>query len=180
VRRLGAVSRFASPMAGVGMLETGLRVRGMKEPLVLRCSACGQRNRVPVARAGAQGRCGKCKVALPGPAHPIEVEQAADLRAIIRGSKLPVVVDFWASWCGPCRMVAPEIAKVAQKQADNWLVVKANTEVDPALGAEHGIRSIPMMAVFHDGRELGRSAGARPAAAIETFVQQTLTDGRSR
>jgi thioredoxin 2 len=111
---------------------------------------------------------------LPAPAEPVEVDRAADLRAVLQASKLPVLVDFWASWCGPCRMVAPEVAKVADRHRDEWLVVKANTELDPQLGAEHGVRSIPMMAVFEGGRELARTAGARPASAIESFVRESL------
>lgn len=142
--------------------------------IVVACSACGQHNRVPRAKAGAQGKCGKCKALLPAPSHPLEVERADELRAVLEGSKLPVLVDFWAAWCGPCRMVAPEVAKVAERHRGEWLVVKANTEVDPQLGAEHGVRSIPMMAVFRGGREVGRTAGARPAGAIETFVRESL------
>ena len=147
----------------------------MTEPssIVVACSACGQKNRVPLAKAGAQGKCGQCKVVLPAPSHPLEVEHADELRAVLQGSKLPVLVDFWASWCGPCRMVAPEIAKVAERHRE-WLVVKANTEVDPRLGAEHGVQSIPMMAVWNGGRELARTAGARPAGAIESFVRESL------
>ena len=147
----------------------------MTEPssIVVACSACGQKNRVPLAKAGAQGKCGQCKVALPAPSHPLEVEHADELRAVLQGSKLPVLVDFWASWCGPCRMVAPEIAKVAERHRE-WLVVKANTAGDPRLGAEHGVQSIPMMAVWNGGRELARTAGARPAGAIESFVRESL------
>jgi thioredoxin 2 len=148
----------------------------MPSPIEIRCRQCGQRNRVPATKCGAGGRCGKCKAPLPTPSHPVEIDRADDLRQIVAESTVPVVVDFWASWCGPCRMVAPEIVKLAQRHAGEWLVVKANTEVDPRLAAEHGIRSIPMMAVFRGGRELARSAGARPAPAIESFVQQTLAN----
>ncbi len=142
-------------------------------PIVIACTACGRPNRVPRAKAGAQGKCGQCKATLPAPSHPLEVEQADELRAVLEGAKVPVLIDFWASWCGPCRMVAPEIAKVAERHRE-WLVVKANTEVDPRLGAEHGVRSIPMMTVWSGGREVARTAGARPAGAIESFVRQSL------
>lgn len=145
-----------------------------QDAIIVACPACGQKNRVPRIRAGAQGTCGKCKAVLPAPAEPVNVDRADDLRAVLQESKLPVLVDFWASWCGPCQLVAPELAKVADRHRDEWLVVKANTEVDPQLGAEHGVRSIPLMAVFEGGRELARTAGARPASAIESFVRESL------
>jgi thioredoxin 2 len=126
------------------------------------------------AKLDQRGQCGSCKARLSAPPEPVAVERAADLRAIIEQSSVPVLVDFWAAWCGPCRMVAPEVAKVAQRHAGEWLVVKANTERDPRLGAEHRVQSIPLMAVFHGGHEVARSAGARPAPAIEQFVRQSL------
>ena len=89
-------------------------------------------------------------------------------------SSLPVLVDFWAPWCGPCRSVAPEIDKVAERHAGRLLVVKVNTDVDPAVGSAHRIQSIPTMALFQGGREVAREIGARPAAAIESFVRQSL------
>jgi thioredoxin 2 len=97
--------------------------------------------------------------------------------ALIAGSPLPVVADFWAPWCGPCRSVAPEVEKVARANAGRFVVVKVNTEALPLLGARHQVQGIPLLAVFHNGREVARSAGARPAPAIEAWVRQALTGG---
>ena len=86
----------------------------------------------------------------------------------------PVLVEFWAQWCGPCHMVAPELEKVARNAAGRYLVLKVNTDEVPDLGDRFGIRSIPTMTVMSGGREVGRTSGARPAADIEAFVQSTL------
>ena len=139
--------------------------------IITTCTACGRRNRVPFGRAA---KCGHCKAAIPAPAEPIEIPSSHAFDALIRHSALPVVVDFWAPWCGPCRMVAPEIAKVAASRAGEWLVVKVNTETLPDLGSRFGIQSIPTMAVFAGGRELARTSGARSAAGIEEFVIAAL------
>jgi thioredoxin 2 len=90
------------------------------------------------------------------------------------------VVDYWAPWCGPCRMVAPELQKVAARQAGHLLVVKVNTDALPDLGQRFGIRSIPMMAVFVGGREVSRAVGARPANEIEAFVNQAVAAASTR
>jgi thioredoxin 2 len=102
------------------------------------------------------------------------VPSAAVFETLIAKSSLPVVVDFWAPWCGPCRMVAPEIEKVAGSAGGELLVVKVNTEALPNVGERYRIMSIPTMAVFHGGREVARTAGARPAADIQAFVRQAL------
>jgi thioredoxin 2 len=136
--------------------------------LIIPCPGCGQRNRI--AFAAKEARCAKCKTSLPAAAEPVEVPDAPTFDALVRSASTPVVVDFWAPWCGPCRMVAPELARVARSNAGRLLVVKVNTEDLPELGNRFGIRSIPTMAVFQDGREVGRSSGARPAADIEAFV----------
>src|SRR5688572_10755010 len=135
------------------------------------CPACGARNRVPFGR---EARCGKCQTALPAPAAPVEVPSAAAFDALVEHSTQPVVVDFWAPWFGPCRMVAPEVERVPARRAGQWIVVKVNTEALPELGAAHRVRSIPTMAVFKDGREVTRTMGARPAADIEAFVQSAV------
>jgi len=138
------------------------------------CPSCGKTNRLAYAALGKTGRCGNCKTALPAPSEPIETPTSAAFHAALQQSAMPIVVDFWAPWCGPCRMVAPELEKVARTAAGEFLVVKLNTEAMPDVGEQFRVRSIPTMAIFRAGREVTRSAGARPAADILTLVRQAL------
>ena len=139
------------------------------------CPNCGQKNRTAFERLGEEGRCGKCRSTLAPPAEPIEADSQAHFERLINDSAVPALVDFWAPWCGPCRTVAPEVAKVAANARGRFVVAKVNTEALPALGQRYGVQSIPTMAVFHHGRELSRTMGARPAAAIEVFVTAALS-----
>ena len=139
--------------------------------IIVSCPSCGQRNRIPFGRTA---KCGKCQAALPAPGEPVEIPTADAFDALVRQASTPVVVDFWAPWCGPCLMVAPEIARVAASHAGEWIVVKVNTEALPDLSDRFGIRSIPTMAVFSGGREVKRTAGARPAPQIEAFVREAV------
>jgi len=135
---------------------------------IMTCHSCGQKNRVPYS--SRETRCGKCKTTLRAPDEPIDVPTVEAFDALVRSAGHPVVVDFWAPWCGPCRMVAPEIAKVAAANAGRLIVVKVNTDALPELGERFRIRSIPTMTIFEGGREAARTTGAMPAAQIESFV----------
>jgi thioredoxin 2 len=137
---------------------------------VVPCPSCGRKNRLAFDQLDRPHRCAVCKADIPAPAVPVDVASAALFDAIVGHSSVPVVVDYWAPWCGPCRMVAPELEKVAQRNAGRLLVIKINTDQVPELGDRYTIRSIPTMAVFEGGKEVGRTTGARPAAAIEAFV----------
>jgi thioredoxin 2 len=148
--------------------------------IVVGCQSCGQKNRLPYNRLDRPVRCAKCKSALPLPSEPIEILTPEAFDRLIEMSAVPVVVDYWAPWCGPCRMVAPELVKVAARSAGKFLVVKVNTDALADLGQRVGIQSIPTLAVFAGGREVARTTGARPAADIEAFVENAARTTHSR
>jgi thioredoxin 2 len=139
------------------------------------CAHCGQRNRLLYERLNSTFSCTKCHNALPPISEPVDVPGQIEFDALIAKSSLPVLVDFWAPWCGPCKMVAPEFRKVAATGAGKWIVAKVNTEEQQDLGARFNIHSIPTMAVFKGGFEVGRKTGAMPAAMIQQFIQQATT-----
>lgn len=128
------------------------------------------RNRLLYDSLDRVTRCGKCRATLPAASSPIEVHGAALFDRLMSSASIPVVVDFWAPWCGPCRTMAPELEKVARNLAGEALVVKVNTDAVPELSERFRIRSIPTIAVFRDGREVTRTAGTRPAADIQALV----------
>ena len=138
--------------------------------ILVACSSCGTMNRLKYESLERATKCGKCQAALPFPGEPIEVTGAQLFDAVINNASVPVVVDFWAVWCGPCHMMAPEIDKVAQRTAGRALVLKVDTDANPELSQRYQIRSIPTIALFHDGREATRASGVQPAASIELLI----------
>jgi thioredoxin 2 len=138
----------------------------------LTCLECGQVNRVPEERLSAGPRCGTCGAKLMG-GKVAEVDLAT-LQKAARNDDVPLVVDFWAPWCGPCRQMAPQFSKAAQTLSGDVRLVKLNTEEHPQAGAKFRIRGIPTMAAFAKGKEQARQSGAMPAPAIVKWIKQAV------
>ena len=134
--------------------------------MISTCSNCGAANRIPVEKLGKTAKCGRCKQPLAAPARPVSVDSEADFAALLQRAPGPVVVDFWAAWCGPCRVLAPELERLARQRAGKLLVAKVDTEQLPALAARFGIRSIPTVIRFDRGAETQRVSGAMRAEQL--------------
>ena len=135
----------------------------------LTCLECGALNRVPSDKLEKGPKCGVCGAPLAD--GKVRELDPRTLQKAIKKDDLPLVVDFWAPWCGPCRMMAPEFARAAQQLAPHVRLAKINTEDYPQVSMQNNIRGIPAMIVYHKGREVARQAGAMPAASIVNFVQ---------
>jgi thioredoxin 2 len=146
-----------------------------KEAEVIKCPACGAKNRVPEdkLRAGLEPVCGRCKTPLSASTHPTIVTDA-NFAAEVERSPLPVLLDMWAPWCGPCRMIAPIIEQLTSELAGRVKVGKLNTDENPMTGSRFNVRSIPTLLVLKDGREIDRLVGAVPKQEILRRLESVI------
>ena len=135
---------------------------------VVPCAACGRLNRVDLQHTDHRPTCGACATALTTD-KPIRADDST-LEQIVRKATVPVIVDFYADWCAPCRMMAPAFAELAKRQAGGALVVKLDTDRSPAMAIRYAIRGIPTVIVFRDGQEVARQVGAVPLARLEQLL----------
>ena len=145
----------------------------MSDPQLVRCPSCGATNRVPLEKIGKglQPVCGRCKTALPFENRPVNVTDA-NFAAEVERSPLPVLLDMWAPWCGPCLMVAPVIEELAAEMAGRVRVAKLNVDENPATAARFGVQSIPTLLLLKGGRELDRIVGVQSKAAIVQRIER--------
>ncbi|NRT56766.1 thioredoxin TrxC [Sphaerotilus uruguayifluvii] len=144
------------------------------ESVLVTCPHCHAVNRIPQVRLGDHPDCGRCHRPLFD-GLPIELDDH-NIDAVLARTPLPVIVDFWAAWCGPCRQMAPQFQAAAQQMKGSALFAKVDSDACPEASARHAIRSIPTMVAFQGGREVGRLSGAMPAAQIVRWVED-LTRG---
>lgn len=142
----------------------------MTDTLHLTCPACQAKNRIPATKLGAKPTCGVCKAAL-FPDAPFELDEAK-LNRHLKNDEVPLLVDFWAPWCGPCRMMAPMFAEAAREMSPVVRFAKLDTEQHQAVGNRFQIRGIPLIILFDKGREVARQAGAMNAGQITGWVRQ--------
>ncbi len=126
--------------------------------MVIQCPSCAQKNRIPASKVDQTAKCGNCHHAITATGAPVPVGASA-FQDLLEHSPLPVVVDFWAPWCGPCRMAAPEVAKLAERYAGKVVVAKLNTEDHPQIAQQQGVRGIPMFALYKNGERASTQTG---------------------
>jgi thioredoxin 2 len=146
----------------------------MSGSIVRACGACGSKNRVPARHLADQGKCGRCQTALPPLADPLEVD-ATRFQAIVDAATVPVLVDFWAPWCPPCRAAAPAVKKVADEMTGRAIVLKVDTDQNPELAARFDVRGIPNFVVLKNGKVVSQQAGVVSVGQMKTWLEHAGT-----
>ncbi len=144
----------------------------MSDAIQIVCAACGAVNRIPAGKPAKEAKCGRCGAKL-FTGRPVELNDAIFQKFVTRTS-IPVVVDFWAEWCGPCKMMAPEFAKAAEELEPQVKFAKLDTERNQVAAMQFGIRSIPTLMIFREGKVIAQQAGAMPASQIVQWVKSSI------
>jgi thioredoxin 2 len=142
----------------------------MSSAILRACPSCGKSNRIPPRHVGDQAVCGQCRQPLPPPDQPIEADSAL-FDAVMATARVPVLVDFWAAWCGPCKMAAPEVSAVAREMAGKAIVLKVDTEAHPDVAARFQVQGIPNFVVLREGRVVMQRAGVTPRAEMRRWLE---------
>jgi thioredoxin 2 len=143
----------------------------MSYSILRTCPSCGASNRVPIEHLADSGRCGSCKAALPPLGSPFEAN-SADFNAIVNAARVPVLVDFWAAWCAPCKKAAPEVAALARDVGGRAVVLKVDTDANADIAERYGIQSIPTFIMFRGGQPVFRRSGVAPRAEMRSWIEQ--------